>query len=856
MISKRVQGRKDRKSSAADALAYGEGLKIDKETGEVLDKSHRTRLGNFGLVDDGVYAGRSVDEMAEIINFAAIEMQANCDQNTRVGPDKRMAHFVVSYRDEKPSEAVLRDTEDSMLAALGLEKNHFATFLHNDNGYWHLHIFASLIEKEKPHRGNPLWHDRIKRDKVCREIEARHGLEQDNGMHAFDGLGNLVEVPKAERIAKQGTRPISDRAKTTEIYSGEKSFQTWCEEIRIGDRLKHAKSWNELHATAAAYNCEIKQKGAGFVVCPVGEKGGIQLSKVGMKNLPAKFGSFEPALPGLGQGRQAQVGYKAGPTQEKAETHYTKWRKARDTFKPHKTERINALREEHGRMRKLLNAQHRAEIAGVRATSRGQGRFTAVSIAKMNQAVALAGLTAQFAQERHALRDELAAAGPGNTFRDFLVAEAGKGDTVALGLARRYGEKEATAVSRQREADQLQIVAAVHGKERRPTRPLKFTHQVQRNGTVVFDLGAGRRVTDSAIAKQVQLNDAAAHSPEVIATALRFAASKFGNTLSLTGTQEFQRLAVETAVRNRLSVTFADPALEAHRQAFAAQEFATRRGGVPVPDFSHLTPQQIAKGVTHVLNNTLDRGRPPEHVLRAEQHRQLLAADGGRGVHDLPAGGVDAQGQGGGVLLPNPLHGGVGNAPAGQDTHVRRTGTGAPGGGGNSRADAGTGSADILIPGAGRGHVRPDGVGRAEEAGERGRLPVTPSLPTPAPVPQPQRAPEPVPVSPMPESTGPVDTAAELATARAALLKELRADGLEVLPVVDGRLFIGKIRKIADPHFAVQGVGQRAVVIHELGQLEGQYAAGQLAEIKYREGRGNDLLQVTERSRKRPGPER
>ena len=80
--------------------------------------------------------------------------------------------------------------------------------------------------------------------------------------------------------------------------------------------------------------------------------------------------------------------------------------------------------------------------------------------------------------------------------------------------------------------------------------------------------------------------------------------------------------------------------------------------------------------------------------------------------------------------------------------------------------------------------------------------------------------------------------------------------GLIVLPVVDGRLFIGKIRKIADPHFAVQGVGQRAVVIHELGQLEGQYAAGQLAEIKYREGRGNDLLQVTERSRKRPGPER
>lgn len=106
-------------------------------------------------------------------------------------------------------------------------------------------------------------------------------------------------------------------------------------------------------------------------------------------------------------------------------------------------------------------------------------------------------------------------------------------------------------------------------------------------------------------------------------------------------------------------------------------------------------------------------------------------------------------------------------------------------------------------------------------------------------------------VPPSPEATDQVDTAAELATARAALLKELQADDLEVLPVVDGRLFVGKIRKIADPHFAVQGVGRRSVVIHELGQLDGEYAAGQLAEIQYQAGRGRDQLQG--RQQERPG---
>ena len=61
MISKRIQGRKDGRSSASDALSYGEGLTPDRTTGELLDKSHRTRLGNFGIVDDGVYAGGALD---------------------------------------------------------------------------------------------------------------------------------------------------------------------------------------------------------------------------------------------------------------------------------------------------------------------------------------------------------------------------------------------------------------------------------------------------------------------------------------------------------------------------------------------------------------------------------------------------------------------------------------------------------------------------------------------------------------------------------------------------------------------------------------------------------------------------
>lgn len=737
MISKRIVGRKDGKSSAVAALSYGQGLTPDLETGEFLDKSHRTRLGNFGLVDDGVYTDPDQD-MAQVIELAALEMQSNCDLNGRVGPDKKLAHFVVSFNQDKPSEAVLRDTEDSMLSAMGLDKNHFASFLHDDNGYWHLHVFASRIEKEKPHRGNPLWRDQINRDRVCREIEVRHGLHRDNGLHEVDEKGQIVEVPREERIARREAKPasITDRAKTKEIYSGEKSFQTWATEIRLGDRLKHAKSWQDLHGAAAAYGCEVRARGAGFVVCPTGEKGGIQLSKIGVKNLPARFGVFEAAKPGH-QAKPEAV-YKPSPTNEKGAGHYNKWAAAKKEFLPVKTERLNEQCEIHKQTRKNLREVQQAEIAKIRASAKGQDKVVAISVAKMQHTLAQTALTEQLAHERQALRRQLAAMGPGNTFRDYLVSEAGKGDNAALTLARKYGVDESTEVLRKREAAKLKIVAAAGGYEHRPAPRLNFTHHVDRTGSIVFDLGHGRKLVDSAISKQVQLNNVAAADPDSIATALRFAASKFGNTLTLTGSAEFQKLAVETAVSKGLFVKFADPALDAYREKLVLDQKQKSR----TSDFSHLSRSQITKGVKHVLNRSFDHGIPPDHILRAYKlatDQSQAAADRSRRLHELSAGSLDAGRQNAEVLLPNPLPGRLGNEQAGQDPSLRRPGAGESGSGRAVELGAATAASTTLpnlgaIDRDGHGLVRPAESEHASAPGRAGGLHVAIDQPPVEPV--------------------------------------------------------------------------------------------------------------------------
>ncbi len=627
MISKRIAGRKDGKSSAADALSYGEGLTANRETGELADKSHRTRLGNFGLVDDGVYAGRDISEMAALFKLASIEMQANCDLNTRVGADKKIAHFVISFNQEKPSEAVLRDTEDSMLAAMKLENNHFATFLHNDNGYWHLHLFASRIDTTARHLGNPLWHDKINRDKVCREIEIRHGLTRDNGLHQIDAQGQIVEVPIDERRAKRNAKPtgISDPARKKEAYSGEKSFQTWCAEIRIGDRLKHARTWKDLHAAAAAYGCEVKPKGAGFVICPTGEKGGIQLSKVGLKNLPARFGAFVPSSGQLAQ-VQPEASYEPAPTRPEGANHYKRWQAAKADFVPFKTQKLNELRDMHTKIRAELRERQKDELQQIRASTKGPARHAAVSVAKMEHVLELAALAPRFADDRQLLRKRLNEEGPGATYRDYLVSEAAKGDNVALGLTRKHGVEEATDVLRKREADQLRIVAVVAGQEYRPAMRLPAIHHIQRNGTVIYDLGGNRVLTDSAISRQVQLNGAAANSPEAVAVALRFSMSKFGNTLTLTGSPDWQRSTVEIAVRNRLPIKFADPALDAYRTSLVQKQTLEKTHA------SHYHQQQATRRPPPHFRTRLHHLSDGNLVLNTDSNVGVLRQDVSRGL--------------------------------------------------------------------------------------------------------------------------------------------------------------------------------------------------------------------------------
>lgn len=568
MISKRIPSRKDGKSSASDLLRYGAGLKLDRTTGVYIDKALRIRLSGFGLVDDGIYIGQPIDVISGLIELAALEMQSNCDLNTRVGPDKKIAHFVFSFGQTEPTEAALRDVEDSTRVALKLEGNHLATFLHSDNGHFHQHMIFSRVSKQAPHNGNSLWRDRILRDKVCRAAELKfNDLKRDRGLHRIGVNDEIVEIPIAERREnRENKQGISGSAKNIETIRAEKSFQTYVTEIRIGDHLKHATSWQDLHSIAAAYSCEIKPRGAGYVISSLGESGGqMQLSKLGVKNLSRTFGPFELAT--AISSIEVKGEYKPAPTKAVGSL-YADWKIARASNQELKATSLSEFRKIISLSRLEVRERQKRELAGVRASVTGSDRRSAISIEKMKHSAELTQLAAETRIARSNLYKTLAQTAPDTNFRNYLQQQAQSGSDAALELVRQFGIGESTSVSIQIEFIKLKIVGAISGAADKPISRANIEHHVEHNGTIVFDLGRGRIITDSAIAKKIQLNAASANDVEAIETSLRFAASRFGKSLTLFGSPEFQRLAVETAVRNRLNIEFTDPVLETYRKSF------------------------------------------------------------------------------------------------------------------------------------------------------------------------------------------------------------------------------------------------------------------------------------------------
>ncbi len=72
--------------------------------------------------------------------------------------------------------------------------------------------------------------------------------------------------------------------------------------------------------------------------------------------------------------------------------------------------------------------------------------------------------------------------------------------------------------------------------------------------------------------------------------ALRLAAERYGDRITVNGTVEFKAQAIRAAVDGKLAITFADPALEKRRQALLQDHRRLRRKGWQL----HRRPRRVS----------------------------------------------------------------------------------------------------------------------------------------------------------------------------------------------------------------------------------------------------------------------
>lgn len=262
--------------------------------------------------------------------------------------------------------------------------------------------------------------------------------------------------------------------------------------------------------------------------------------------------------------QQAQEPQKQHRARPRAEL----WAEYRDHWKPAQREAKGEAWEQQKERDKQRRGELRQQwytrknrIEGDKGLTRAQRR-AALSVARMEKALADKALSEQIKDERQALKERFNKP-PAEQFREFLTEKAQQGDQAALLELRRQADRPSQAEPG---------TPTVEGQQQEQAAPImrRLSYQVDRRGDVHYSDDRGRRLFTDA-GREVRTYQT---KPQELETALRLAVQKFGPKLTVNGTDEYKKAVLDVVAASGMRVTFADPAMEQARQQ---REQAARR---------------------------------------------------------------------------------------------------------------------------------------------------------------------------------------------------------------------------------------------------------------------------------------
>ncbi|MCD0502138.1 TraI/MobA(P) family conjugative relaxase, partial [Bordetella petrii] len=463
---------------------------------------------------------------------------------TRAKGDKTY-HLIVSFRaGEQLGTDTLREIEERICVGLGYSDHQRISAVHNDTDNLHIHIAINKIHPTRRTMHEPYYPHLVLAD-LCMALEREYGLEPDNH--------------------QSQQRGAASRAADMERHAGVESLVGWIKRECL-EEIKSARSWTELHQVMRDNGLDMTPRGNGLVIRA--EDGTMvkpstvarELSKPALEK---RLGAFE-ASPDQQELSQVRRSYQKNPVRLRVNTTEL-YARYKDEQKNLTATRAEALAQAKRRKdRAVMDVKQKAvtKRAAIKLASGGVTKRLLYSQVSSVLRADLERIHKGYIKERERLYQGTQR----RQWADWLKQQATEGNSEAL------------AALRSREAAQglKGNTVSAHGEAKPGHAPV--VDNITKKGTIIYRAGQSA-VRDDGDKLQVSTGADRAGVRE----ALRLAAERYGDRITVSGTTEFKVQAIRAAVDGRLPISFADPALESRRQALLQGNFSvTKRPEIPV----------------------------------------------------------------------------------------------------------------------------------------------------------------------------------------------------------------------------------------------------------------------------------
>ena len=549
------------------------------------------------------------------LRTASAEMKAVADMNGRVKDP--VYHVVLSWREgEQPTNQQMFEAGREAMKAVGMDGHQYVFAAHRDTDNHHLHMMVNRVNPETEKAVYPD-KDFYKLDRCMREVELSQGWQHDKGPFAvMERDGKKVIDWASKDVNTKEKMPA--KARDMEQQGGQESLFSYARgEPRkaVSELLKDPRTtWQDLHGALAKHGLEMREKGQGLAIYDKAGKDQTPIKAsdmheaLGKGKLVKRLGEFQPPIraiqveqpeqtyikqrePARDQDKRDQARNERAQSRRLLRTQYDEWLTTQTkTRQQDRTAERLAVRQQQ----KDLTEHHKARRDQIRRSDiPAPVKKALYSVAAMEAVQAREKLRAELEKKRQAQRSTRP-----QSFKDWTADRAQEGDQAAISQLRGWAYADRRKAKEMEKSDQersKQDGITIDGQERRePLSPRRMAlldamqYQVDRKtGDVHYQAQDRHIFTDSG--KRITFSAAGANDREALAAGLLLARQKFGQQITLTGSDQFKDEAIKIMVQKRMDVRLADPALEAKRQALEAardlpkppQQDLTRDGNTP-----------------------------------------------------------------------------------------------------------------------------------------------------------------------------------------------------------------------------------------------------------------------------------